>query len=292
MKKILFTIILLSLFTINVRALEDLTLNSKASILIDNATGKILYEKNSKEEYPPASMTKIASMLVIMNYIDDGKLSMDDSVEVSANAASMGGSQVYLELGEVYTVKELLKSVAIASANDSVVALAEKVAGSTENFVVLMNSTCKEVGCENTNFVNPHGLDEENHYSSAYDMSLLARELLKHAQILEFTSLYEDYLKRNDGSQTWLVNTNKLLRYYKGVDGLKTGFTSSAGYCITTTSKKNDTRLISVVMGSETSTTRSQDTIKLLDYGFNNFKTFVIKSKNESIGKIDVMHSK
>lgn len=292
MKKILFTVLTLFMFTITVYAVEDLTPSSESSILIDFTTGKILYEKDAYLELAPASMTKIASLLIIMEYIDEGKLSLDDSVVISANAASMGGSQVYLEEGETYSVSELIKSVAIASANDAVVALAEKVAGTVENFVSLMNDKCDELGCMNTNFMNPHGLDEENHYSSAYDMAILAQELLTHETILEYTSLYEDYLTRNDGSQTWLVNTNKLLRYYIGVDGLKTGYTDNAGYCITTTVMKNDFRLISVVMDSETSTTRSADTISLLDYGYSNYSMFVVKSADESIGTVTVNNGK
>lgn len=288
MKKTLFTLFLIFMFTLTVNASEDLTPNSESSILIDYSTGEILYEKDAYLELAPASMTKIASLLIIMEYIDEGKLSLDDTVVISANAASMGGSQVYLEEGESYSVDELIKSVAIASANDAVVALAEKVAGTVENFVSLMNAKCEEIGCLNTNFMNPHGLDEDGHYSSAYDMALLAKELINYETILEYTSLYEDYLTRNDGSQTWLVNTNKLLRYYIGVDGLKTGYTDNAGYCITTTIEKNDFRLISVVMNSETSTTRSADTISLLDYGYSNYSVFIVKSKDESIGSVSV----
>lgn len=288
MKKILFLSLLMVVFTFSVNAEEDLTPNSESSILMDFTTGKILYEKNSEEALAPASMTKIASLLIIMEYIDEGKISLDDTVVVSANAASMGGSQVYLEEGESYTVEELIKSVTIASANDAVVALAEKVAGTVENFVSLMNDKCTELGCVNTNFLNPHGLDEEGHYSSAYDMAILSRELLTHETILNYTSLYEDYLTRSDGSQTWLVNTNKLLRYYIGVDGLKTGYTSDAGYCITTTIFKNYFRLISVVMNSTSSETRSADTISLLDYGYSNYSMFIVKSSDEVIGTVPV----
>lgn len=292
MKKILFFTFMLFSFTNIVYSLEDLTPNSQSSILIDFSTGKVLYEKNSTEQLAPASMTKIASMLIVMEYIADGKLSLDDDVIVSLNAENMGGSQVYIKQGESYKVSELLKSVAIASGNDAVVALAEKIGGTVENFVSLMNDRCNTLGCQNTNFMNPHGLDEDNHYSSAYDMALLARELIQYEEILNYTSLYEDYLTRNDGSQTWLVNTNKLLRYYIGVDGLKTGYTTDAGFCITTTVLKNDFRLISVVMNSTSSTTRSADTISLLDYGYSNYSVFIIKPSNESIGKVTVDNGK
>lgn len=168
------------------------------------------------------------------------------------------------------------------------VALAEKVAGSQGEFVEMINKRLKEIGATNTNFVNPHGLDAEGHYSTARDMALIAKELLKHPKILEYTSTYEEYLTKNDGSQTWLVNTNRLVRFYKGVDGLKTGFTNSAGYCLTATAKKDDFRLISVVMGEETSEKRSADTVKLLNYGFNTFKINIIKTKEEVLGKIRV----
>lgn len=292
MKKIIFVICMFFSFMLVVNATEDLTENSTSAILMDYSTGKILYEKNSDEQLAPASMTKIASLLIVMEYIENGKLSMDDDVFISENAAGMGGSQVYLEAGETYKVSELIKSAAIASANDAIVALAEKVAGSEENFVVLMNDKCEELGCTNTNFMNPHGLDEENHYSSAHDMAILARELVSYEDILTYTSVYEDYLTRNDGSKTWLVNTNKLIRYYIGVDGLKTGYTSDAGYCLTATALKNDLRLITVVMGSDSSENRSADTISMLDYGYSNYSVFVIKDSEESIGSVDVVGGK
>lgn len=292
LKKILFFILIFLSIT-NVNA-EELALveNSTSAILVDYATKTILYEYNAYEELAPASMTKIASLLVVMEAIENDKLSLDTTVSISANAASMGGSQVFLSEGETYTVDELLKAVTIASGNDAVVALAEAVAGSVENFVTMMNDKCSLIGCTNTNFVNPHGLDEDNHYSSAYDMALLALELIKYENILEYTSLKEEYLTRNDGSKTWLVNTNKLLNYYVGVDGLKTGYTTNAGYCLTSTALKNDLRLITVIMNSETSETRSQDTISLLNYGFSNYSMFIIKNSDEIIDTIKVESGK
>ena len=288
MKKFLLIIMTFCLFVGPVKAEEDYAPGAKSAILIDSATGKVLFEKNADEALAPASMTKIASMLIIMEAIDNGNLSLDDEVTISEEAADMGGSQVFLEAGEVYTVHDLLKGVAIASGNDAVVALAEKVAGSQGEFVAMMNERAKELGASNTNFVNAHGLDAEGHYSTARDMAIIAKELLSHEKILEYTSIYEEYLEKNDGTKTWLVNTNKLVRFYDGVDGLKTGYTTTAGYCLTATASKDDFRLISVVMGEESSENRSSDTVKMLNYGFNTYKINTIKTTDEVLGKVRV----
>jgi D-alanyl-D-alanine carboxypeptidase (penicillin-binding protein 5/6) len=292
MKKILLIIMSFFVLNLNVLAEEDFAPNGKSAILVDNLSGKVLYEKNADEKLAPASMTKLASMLMVMEAIDDGNLKFEDKVTISEEAANMGGSQVFLQAGEVYTVYDLLKSVAIASGNDAVVALAEKIGGSQSGFVDMLNKRLKEIGATNTNFVNAHGLDAEGHYSTARDMSIIARELLKHPKILEFTSIYEEYLEKNDGSRIWLVNTNKLVRFYDGVDGLKTGFTKTAGYCLTATASKNNFRLISVVMGEDTSENRSSDIVKMLNYGFNTFKINIIKTKGESLGKVRVERGK
>ena len=295
MKRICLILLCISLFLhqgMVVKAEEDLTPTAKSAILIDYATGEVLYEKNADERLAPASMTKIGSMLLIMEAIDSDKLSVDDEVTISEEAASMGGSQIFLEAGEVYTVHDLLKGVAIASGNDAIVALAEKLAGSQGAFVDMMNEKFKELGANNTNFVNAHGLDSEGHYSTARDMAIIARELLNHEKILEYTSIYEEYLEKNDGTKTWLVNTNKLVRFYDGVDGLKTGFTETAGYCLTATAKKDDFRLISVVMGEDSTENRSSDTVKLLNYGFNTYKINTIKTKDEVLGKVRVERGK
>ena len=269
----------------------DLAPNSKSAILLDFDTGEILYSKNDNEVLPPASMTKIMSMLLIMERIDNKTLSLTDEVTISENAASMGGSQVFLQAGETYKVEELLKGIAIASGNDAVVAMAEKVSGSVSDFVALMNEKAKSLGLTNTKFLNPHGLDTEGHVTTAHDMAIIARELIKHTSILKFTSIYEDYLKKNDGSSIWLVNTNKLVRFYDGVDGLKTGFTKNAGYCLTSTAKKNNTRFITVVMGAETSDKRSSDTVNMLNYGFNTYETKILLKSSDSLGKKRVMLS-
>lgn len=292
MKKILLIIMSFFVLNLNVLAEEDFAPNGKSAILVDNLSGKVLYEKNADEKLAPASMTKLASMLMVMEAIDNGNLKFEDKVTISEEAANMGGSQVFLQAGEVYTVYDLLKSVAIASGNDAVVALAEKIGGSQSGFVDMLNKRLKEIGATNTNFVNAHGLDAEGHYSTARDMSIIARELLKHPKILEFTSIYEEYLEKNDGSRIWLVNTNKLVRFYDGVDGLKTGFTKTAGYCLTATASKNNFRLISVVMGEDTSENRSSDIVKMLNYGFNTFKINIIKTKGESLGKVRVERGK
>lgn len=292
MKKILLIIMSFFVLNLNVLAEEDFAPNGKSAILVDNLSGKVLYEKNADEKLAPASMTKLASMLMVMEAIDNGNLKYEDKVTISEEAANMGGSQVFLQAGEVYTVYDLLKSVAIASGNDAVVALAEKIGGSQSGFIDMLNKRLKEIGATNTNFVNAHGLDAEGHYSTARDMSIIARELLKHPKILEFTSIYEEYLEKNDGSRIWLVNTNKLVRFYDGVDGLKTGFTKTAGYCLTATASKNNFRLISVVMGEDTSENRSSDTVKMLNYGFNTFKINIIKTKGESLGKVRVEKGK
>lgn len=292
MKKILLIIMSFFVLNLNVLAEEDFAPNGKSAILVDNLSGKVLYEKNADEKLAPASMTKLASMLMVMEAIDNGNLKFEDKVTISEEAANMGGSQVFLQAGEVYTVYDLLKSVAIASGNDAVVALAEKIGGSQSEFIDMLNKRLKEIGATNTNFVNAHGLDAEGHYSTARDMSIIARELLKHPKILEFTSIYEEYLEKNDGSRIWLVNTNKLVRFYDGVDGLKTGFTKTAGYCLTATASKNNFRLISVVMGEDTSENRSSDTVKMLNYGFNTFKINIIKTKGESLGKVRVERGK
>lgn len=293
MKKIVF--ILISLFSFlfikNVSAVE-MEISAKSAILVDFNTGKVLYSKNENEPLAMASMTKVMSMLLVMEKIDDGSLKYDDIVEISTESSSMGGSQIFLNPGDKYKVIDLLKGVAMASANDAVVALAEKTYGSKEHFIEAMNKKAESLGLKNTHFINVHGLDEEGHYSSAYDMSVMARELLKHEKILDFTRVYEEYLTKPDGSQIWLVNTNKLVRFYDGVDGLKTGFTKNAGYCLTATGKKNNLRLISVVMGEESIEKRSSDTVKLLNYGFNTFKVNLIKNKSEILGKVNVQKGK
>lgn len=291
MKKILIMFILFTLFICRTSALE-LTTYSQSAVLIEPTTNTILYENNKDEKLAPASMTKMMTMLLIMEALDNGKIALDDMVTISKNASSMGGSQVFLEENSTIEVEQLLKGIAIASGNDAAVAMAEHISGSLEVFVEEMNKKAQELGLENTHFVNVHGLDAENHYSTAYDMSQIAVELLKHETILNYTSLYEDYLIKPDGSKTWLVNTNKLVRFYEGVDGLKTGFTSTAKYCLTATAKKNNIRFVSVVMGVDTSEHRSVDTTSMLNYAFANYSLNTILNKEDIVGEIEVKKGK
>jgi len=292
MKKKLVVLILISFFFIPCVSAEDLAPNAKSNILIEESTGKILYEKNSDEKRAPASMTKVMSMLLIMEALDNKQISLNDEVTISQNAADMGGSQLFLQPNQTAKVEDLLKGIAVASGNDAVVAMAEKIAGSEEKFVDMMNKKAKELGLKNTQFKNPHGLDEEGHYTSAHDMAIMAKELIKHKNILNYTSIYEEYLTKSDGTKLWMVNTNKLVKFYKGVDGLKTGFTQTAGYCLTATAMKNNTRLISVVMGEDTSANRSTDTVNLLNYGFNSYKVNTIIKKEKNIAKVKVNKGK
>ena len=289
MKKILI-ILLGFLICFPIVKADDLKLAEKAksAILVEASTGKILFEKNADEKLHPASMTKMMSMLLIIEAIENGVIKWDQIVTVSENASSMGGSQILLETGEKMSVRDLFKGVAIASGNDAVVALAETVAGSVNNFVSMMNNRAKELGLTNTNFKNPHGLDDANHYSSSRDMMLIARELVKHEEVLKYTKIYEDYLRENTDRKIWLVNTNRLVRFYDGVDGLKTGYTEDAGYCMTATASKDGMRVIAVVMGEETSKIRNQEVSEMLDYAFAQYKVInVLKNKN-SLGKYRV----
>ena len=292
MKKKLVVLILISFFFIPCVSAEDLAPNAKSTILIEESTGKILYEKNSDEKRAPASMTKVMSMLLIMEALDNKQISLNDEVTISQNAADMGGSQLFLQPNQTAKVEDLLKGIAVASGNDAVVAIAEKIAGSEEKFVDMMNKKAKKLGLKNTQFKNPHGLDEEGHYTSAHNMAIMAKELIKHKNILNYTSIYEEYLTKSDGTKLWMVNTNKLVKFYKGVDGLKTGFTQTAGYCLTATAMKNNTRLISVVMGEDTSANRSTDTVNLLNYGFNSYKVNTIIKKEKNIAKVKVNKGK
>ena len=295
MKKILSFLLTLIMFLSFITPIyaNDLKLAEKAksAILIEASTGEILFEKNADEKLPPASMTKMMSMLLIIEAIEDGVLKWDQVIQVSENASSMGGSQILLETGEKMSVLDLFKGVAIASGNDAVVALAEAVAGSESNFVSMMNKRAKELGLTNTNFKNPHGLDDDNHYSTSRDMSIIAKELVKHDEVLKYTKVYEDYLRENTDRKIWLVNTNRLVRFYDGVDGLKTGYTEKAGYCMTATAMKDGMRIIAVVMGEETSKIRNQEVSEMLDYAFAQYKVVNMLS-NKNLGKYRVSNGK
>lgn len=204
--------------TLKVDGEVEIASGAKSAILIEATTGKIIFEKNSHEKLAPASMTKIMSMLLIMENIDNGVIKWNDKVTISSNASKMGGSQILLEEGEIMTVQDLFKGIAVASGNDAVVAMAEYISGSEEEFVKIMNKRAQELGLKDTNFKNPHGLDTANHYSSAYDMSLIAKELVKHDEVLKYTSIYEDYLRKGTKRELWLVNTNKVVfKFYNKI---------------------------------------------------------------------------
>ena len=291
MKKIFLFCFVFVFLMLNVSAVDvGLAKNSETAILIEASTGKILFEKDKDKKMAPASMTKIMTMLLTMEALESGKVSLDEDVLISENAQKMGGTQIYVEAGSNVKVKDLIKGIGIASANDAAVALAEKLGGTVENFVNMMNERAKELGCKNTTFKNPHGLDEDGHLTSAYDMSLMARELVKHEYALKISSTYDEYITVS-GENHWLVNTNKLVKFYKGIDGLKTGYTDKAGYCLTATMNKNNMRLISVVMKSSSKDNRSSDTIGMMEYGYSMYGSEVIFKKSEYTGKINISGS-
>lgn len=266
-------------------------LKAKGAILIDCNTGAVLQEKSSNDKLPLASVTKVMSMLLIMEAIDSGKLAYDTKVTVSENSYRMGGSQVWLEPGEIFTVHELLQAVAIRSANDATVALAEAVAGSEEAFVAMMNEKAKELGMNNTHFLDCSGLTDNGHYSSAYDVALMSRELLlNHPAIIKYTTTWQAKFRENTPGKkpVALDNTNKLVRHYEGTIGLKTGFTDVAGHCLTAAAVKNGQQLIAVVLGEPDSNTRFAEARKLLDYGFANFETTLVNSKGEEVQQVSV----
>lgn len=292
MKKVLILLFLFGFIFSNKVKAEGIDLSAPSGILMEYSTGKVLFEKNSHDKMAPASMTKIMTLLLTMEALEINEISLEEEVYISNNASSMGGSQVFLDPNTKIKLEELLKAIVVSSANDAAVAMAERIMGTTDAFVNKMNERAKELGCLNTNFVNVHGLDDSNHYTTAYDMALMAKELLKHEEILKYTTIYEAYLNKPDGTSIWMVNTNKLIKYYNGLDGLKTGYTKTAGYCLTSTAKRNDMRLITVLMNEESSKIRNEETIKLLDYGFTNYKIKTILNKNENIGTINIFNSK
>ncbi|GAA0364075.1 D-alanyl-D-alanine carboxypeptidase family protein [Bacillus horti] len=266
----------------------QLTPEAKAAILMDMDTGTILYEKESDKQLAPASITKVMTMILIMEAIDSGKLTWDEKVRTSERAASMGGSQIFLEIGEEMTVEDMMKGIAIASGNDATVAMAEHIAGSEENFVKMMNEKAGQLGMKNTNFANTNGLPSPNHYSSAKDVALMSRELLKHEEITKFTSIYEDYLRKDSAKPFWLVNTNRLVKFYDGVDGLKTGFTQESKYCLTATAKRGNLRVIAVVMGTPTPKERNQNITSMLNYAFSQYESHPIYEKGDFLRQVKI----
>lgn len=295
MRKVLSSIVslclVLSVLTPVASAAEKqakLAEKASSAIVIERDTGEVLFEKNSHERLPPASMTKIMTMLLIMEAIDKGSIKYDDMVRTSEYAASMGGSQIFLEPGEEMTVTDMLKAIAVASGNDASVAMAEHIAGTEEEFVSMMNDKAKELGLENTNFINANGLPAPDHYTTSYDLAMTSKELLKYEDITKFTGIYEDYLREDTDNKFWLVNTNKLVRFYPGVDGLKTGFTREAKYCLTATAEKNDMRVISVIMGAPTPKDRNAQVTSMLDYAFSRFMTHKLYDREHVLADVEV----
>lgn len=288
-KKIFITLIVVCLLPItSVKAVDnDVTPNARAAILIEANSKQVLYDKNSSEKLYPASTTKIMTMILMFEAIRDKKLSFEDEITTSKYAASMGGSQVYLEQGESMSLKDMFKSIAIASANDASVAVAEHIAGSIDKFVAMMNDKAKELNLKNTHFKNATGLHDDDHYTCAHDLALMAAYLIQIGgdDLLNVTSLYDSYIRENTKQSFWLVNTNKLLKLYDGVDGLKTGYTKEAGYCLVTTAKRNNQRIIGVLMKESAPKTRNEEMCSMLDYGFNNYKQEIIFKKDTVIEK-------
>lgn len=273
---------------------EPFKLEAKSAILIDASSGEIIYEKNIHEKLPPASITKIMVLLIAMEDLDSGKIKLDDKVHVSANSARMGGSQVYLEEGETQIVDELFKAICLRSANDAAVALAEHISGSIDVFVQRMNERAKQLGMLNTNFKNATGLPDEEHFTTAYDISLMSRELIQYPKIHEWLTIYMTDIKvgkNKDVTQT-LVNTNKLIRDYQGANGIKTGLTDEAGHCLAASAKRGNLSLISVILGGPTSNSRFLESKQLLDFGFANYDSIPICKKNEVIKRIKVSKGK
>ena len=293
MKKLasLIMAILIAIMPMNLSfANEDnapLSVSSKSAILMDVGSGQILYEKNAHDKLPPASVTKVMTMLLICEALDSGKITLDDSVQISENAASMGGSQIFLEAGEVQKVDTLLKGIAVASANDGCVAMAEYIGGSVESFVEMMNAKAKELNMKDTNFVNTNGLPVDNHYTSAHDIAIMSRELLKHDVISKYLTTWMDQVVVGKKQITvGLANTNKLIKHYQGATGVKTGFTQQAKYCLSASAKRGDTHLVAVTLGAETSPERFKDATSLLNFGFANYESVKLCSKNDNIATL------
>ena len=294
MKKILFLI--LSFILIfngfnkkNIVKADELDLFSTSVCLMEPISKRVIYSKNPHQKLYPASMTKMMGLYLILEAVENKKISFDDEVIVSSYASSMGGTQIFLEENEKMKVQDLFKAVAINSSNDAIVALGEYLASSNDNFVKMMNDKAKQFNMNDTHFNNATGFDDPEHYTSSYDMALLGSYLVGFEdKILKYSSMQEGYVRENTSKPFWLVNTNKLLKYYEGMDGLKTGFTNKAGYNLTATAKRNGVRIVSTVMNLDTIAHRSQDTIKLLDYGFSKLKAISLYSKDDVVSTFEI----
>lgn len=292
----LIGMLILTLTPLHAEEAQEPALASQAqsAYVMEYSTGQVVFKKNETEKLYPASMTKMMGLILIFEALNSGQLKLEDSVTVSETAASMGGSQIFLEVNEVMKVEDLVKSICIASANDAMVAMAEKLGGSVENFVKSMNNKATEIGLENTHFVNTTGLHDPNHYSCAKDMARIAQVLIQTGgdQLLAITSTYDTYIREDSEKPFWLVNTNKLIKQMDGVDGLKTGFTQEAMSCITVTAKRDNLRLISVVMKEPSSQVRNAETKQLLDYGFAMFDQKILYEKGSVIEEITMDFAK
>ena len=292
-RKLVSIFLIFAMITLPMSVFGEIDITSKAALLMDYSTGKIIYALNEHEKLPPASVTKIMTLLLSMEAIHDGKIKMDDKVVISEYAAGMGGTQVYLEPGETQRIEDLIRAVIIRSANDAAVALGEAISGSNEAFVKLMNDRAKSLGMENTHFSNASGLPTEDHYTTAYDIALMSRELLKYDELQKYlTSYMEDILvgKNKDDTQV-MVNTNRLIRDYEGTTGIKTGSTNVAGYCISASAKRDNLHLIAVILGGATGQIRFNEAKKLLDYGFANYESYSIGKKDDVIATLPVEKS-
>ena len=272
-------------FSVTVSALSENEITAPSAVLMDSKTGKILYEKNPHEVRPCASITKVMTLTLVMEALDSGKISLSDTVTTSQHASSMGGSDIWLEVGETMSVDDMIKATVVASANDAAVALAEHLCGTEDAFVTQMNQKAKSLGMKETVFKNCNGLDEDGHVTSAYDVAVMSRELTKHKKIYDYSNIWMDNLR---GGKTQLVNTNKLLKTYRGITGLKTGTTSKAGSCISATAERDGLSLIAVVLGSATGKDRFSDAAKLLDYGFANYEMYTPDIPESAVTEIAV----
>lgn len=295
MKKRLISIILIIILSLNFSIVYgEIDISGRSYLLMDFNSGEIILAKNEHEKLPPASITKVMTLLIAMEYIDSGAINLDDKVIISESASKAIGTSVYLDAGEVQTVESLLKAICIRSANDASIALAVYIAGSEEAFVKLMNDRAIQLGMENTNFNNSSGLPTENHFSSAYDIGIMSRELMKHEDIIPYLTTYMEDMQvgKSKTSIQSMVNTNRLIRDYEGANGIKTGSTSEARYCLSASAKRGDLQLIAVVMGAETSALRFSEAMKLLDYGFSNYESVTIGKKGDILANIPVEKGK
>ena len=289
-RKIVSIITIILILLLPLSSYGSIDIDAKSALLMDYNSGEIIYALNEHEKLAPASITKIMTLLLTMEALNTNKIKLTDKVNISEHASQMGGTSVYLDAGEIQTVENLIKAVSIRSANDASVALAEYIAGSEEAFVQLMNGKAKELGMKNTNFTNASGLPGENHYTTAYDIGLMSRQLLRHKKIVEYLTIYMDDMEvgKSKASTQTMVNTNRLIKDYEGATGIKTGYTSEAKHCISASAKKGDLQLIAVIMGADSSKVRFTEAAKLLDHGFSNFESITVGLKGDVFVSIPV----